>query len=384
MRSPRTLIGLVALVALLAVALGAARTTTAATPKPPIVIGIVAGLTGGSSTIGVPYVKGAQLSAQTINRRGGINGRKIELRIADNETQAVAGVQAALKLVNADKVHSLICSCFTVVFFPIAEALARSNIVITNNASSTPVVRTLPGHIVTSIPTDDVLGSELATWAYNLRFRRAAMLSVNDPYGSAFRDVVSKQYKKLGGQIPVDVVVDGGLPDYRPELRRIVDSGAKVLLMGTYTADARLQFRQLTQMGWRGIAFKLYPSATQLNLDPETHGRFFGLESTFVDSPAGKAWQARYKARWNEDPIIWSAVGYDAVWLNALGLANAANRNPATIKRAMVNGARTYLGPTGRIQFDRTFVRVKPSLAYYTIVRGQYVRVNAKGKVFKG
>jgi branched-chain amino acid transport system substrate-binding protein len=382
MRKGRARLGIVTF-ALVAAAFAAIATTASTANRPIIKIGVLAGLTGSSNTVGVPYVNGARMAAADINRLNGIKGRKVSLSIADNETQATASVQAALKLVDADKVHTLVCSCFTVLFFPIAEAIANKNIVVTSNGSTTPVIRTLPGHVVSTIATDDVLGAELARFAYGLKFKRAALLTVNDPYGSSFRKTVSDTYRKLGGQILIDLVADGGLPDYRPEMKRIIDSGAKVVLMGTYTNDARLQFRQLVQQGWDGIAFKLYPSATRLDQDKEANRRFFGLDNIMTSDAKGAAWQARYKATYGQDPTIWSAVGYDAVRLNALAVGNARNMQPASIKAAMRAQAAKYVGPTGRIEFDKTMVRIKPSLAFYTLLGGKYVRVDGKGKVIK-
>src|SRR3989304_3521755 len=123
-----------------------------------------------------------------------------------------------------DRVELLLCSCFTVIMFPVAQALANKNVVTINNGASTPVVRTLPGNLVTTMPTDDILGAELARFAYTLGFRRAALLTVNDPYGSSFREIVGKTYRGVGGEIVIDIVAEGGLPDYRPEMQRIVNS----------------------------------------------------------------------------------------------------------------------------------------------------------------
>ena len=50
----------------------------------------------------------------------------------------------------------------------------------------------------------------------------------------------------------------------------------------------------------------------------------------------------------------------------------------------MAAAAKQYVGPTGTLQFDKTYVRIKTPLAFYSIVKGEYVRVNAKGKLLKG
>lgn len=370
-----------AFLVLAVLAVAASAQTARGQARKPIVIGVVAGLTGGSNTVGVPYVEAAKLATEEINAKGGINGRRVQLVIQDNETNPVAGVQAALKLVDADRVEILLCSCFTVIMFPVAQALANKNIVAINNGASTPVVRTLPGNLVTTMPTDDILGAELARFASTLGFRRAALLTVSDPYGSSFREIVGKTYRELGGQIVIDVVAEGGLADYRPEMQRIVNSGAKALLMGTYTGDARLQFRQLTELGWKDIAFKLYPSVTRFHEDPETDKRIFGLEPTWLaNDPKGKDWRDRMRRATGKDPDYWAAVGYDATWLGALGVGNAKDSSAKSIREAIRTASATYSGPTGLVKLDDSFVRVNPSLAHFKLINKVWVRVDLHGR----
>src|SRR3989304_4949684 len=138
-----------------------------------------------------------------------------------------------------DRVELLLCSCFTVIMFPVAQALANKNIVAINNGASTPVVRTLPGNLVTTMPTDDILGAELARFAYTMGFRRSALLTVSDPYGSSFRQIVGNVYRELGGGVIIDLVAEGGLADYPPGMVRIVDSGAEGPLRRDSTRAAR-------------------------------------------------------------------------------------------------------------------------------------------------
>ncbi len=352
----------------------------AAASGKPIKIGVLSGITGEAATIGVPYVNGAKMAAEELAAKGGVDGRKVELVVADNKTEPVAGVQAGLKLVKSDKVDALVCSCFSTIFFPLTKALAQDNILLTNDASSTPEVRKQPGTFITTIPTDDVLGKALADYALNLGVKKAAMLTVNDPYGLAFRPAVLGAYKEGGGEIVTDITVASGLPSYAPEMQRIINSNPDGILAGTYTDDLRLQWKQLIAAGYKGKLFKLYPSSTPLNKDEGSEGRMFGLEGTWTDDQANKDWQQKYKDKYGEDPSYWSAVGYDAVMLNAQGVAASKSDKAEDIRNAVVEAAKTYRGPTGELKFDDTFVRVDSPLAHYEVKGGEYARVDENGQ----
>jgi branched-chain amino acid transport system substrate-binding protein len=351
----------------------------AASSGEPIKLGVLAGLTGDSSAIGVPYVNGVKMAVDEVNADGGVDGRNVEIETADNKTEPVAGVQAGMKLVRTGDIDALLCSCYSTIFFPLMNGLSKQDIVVTNDASSTPEVRELPGTIITTLPTDDVLGAALGKFAYDLGYKEASLISVNDPYGQAFTPVVSEAYEKAGGKLLEEIMVEGGLPNYRPEVSRIAKAGADALLMGSYTDDARLQFKQLSEAGWDGVAFKLYPTGNRLNEDKESNNRFYGLEGTWLASE-NKEWRDKYEAEFGEEPTIWAAIGYDAAMLNALGIAAAGSDKAEDIRASMVKAAETYEGPTGKLKFDDSFVRVDAPLAYYVVRDGKYVEIDENGE----
>src|SRR6201992_1880554 len=70
----------------------------------PIRIGVLAPLTGGGGPYGADIVKASKLAADQINAAGGVlGGRKIELFVEDDETNATAAVKAARELLAIDK-----------------------------------------------------------------------------------------------------------------------------------------------------------------------------------------------------------------------------------------------------------------------------------------
>ena len=67
----------------------------------PIVLGMLTPLSGSSAAIG-PYMKnGAQLAIDEINAKGGVNGRKLELKVEDDACDAKTAAAGANKLVTA-------------------------------------------------------------------------------------------------------------------------------------------------------------------------------------------------------------------------------------------------------------------------------------------
>lgn len=67
----------------------------------PIVIGASTGLTGAMSFFDVPDLDGAKLAIEDINAAGGIDGRKLELVVDDNQSKADRFVPSARKVLES-------------------------------------------------------------------------------------------------------------------------------------------------------------------------------------------------------------------------------------------------------------------------------------------
>ena len=96
---------------LLSLILGAAAVLALAAPAPcaePIKIGAFFALSGPAAPIGTPTKLVAQMAVDQINKAGGINGRPIELVVADTESEPTRAVQAFKKFVSVDKVVAVI------------------------------------------------------------------------------------------------------------------------------------------------------------------------------------------------------------------------------------------------------------------------------------
>lgn len=74
----------------------------------PIKIGVAVGLSGANSVVAPAVVQSSQLAVDEINAAGGILGRKVELDIADDASDAVGAQKAYDKLVFKDDVDAII------------------------------------------------------------------------------------------------------------------------------------------------------------------------------------------------------------------------------------------------------------------------------------
>ena len=65
-------------------------------------------MTGGSASYGISSKNGIELALKNVNQKGVLGGKKIELVVADNKSEASEALNAMQKLVSQDKVVAII------------------------------------------------------------------------------------------------------------------------------------------------------------------------------------------------------------------------------------------------------------------------------------
>lgn len=108
--------------------------------KDEIAIGAVGPLTGATAFIGVPARDGLAMAFNEINKRGGINGRKLRL-IFEHAFSPAESVAAAKKLVEQDKVYALILASGSTGAAAAADYVRSVAIPTYNIFGATPVIR---------------------------------------------------------------------------------------------------------------------------------------------------------------------------------------------------------------------------------------------------
>ena len=111
----RTLIGALALVA---AALPAAA-------QEAYLVGVSAALTGPAAGTTAPPIEALRLYIDLINARGGVNGKKIQLIVQDDQGEPSKAAANAKKLITQDGVQLLVLSSLSSTFAPVTPERDR-------------------------------------------------------------------------------------------------------------------------------------------------------------------------------------------------------------------------------------------------------------------
>lgn len=145
-------------------------------------IGLVQPLTGSVAYNGKSVVEGARLAVEEMNAAGGVLGKKIELIVEDGQCTPANSVNAVEKLVQKDKVVTLVgafCSSATAAIMPVAQKYKLP--LITGVSSKASLTEQGNPYFFRAAETDALMAEAFAKiLANDLKLTKVAYIGVND------------------------------------------------------------------------------------------------------------------------------------------------------------------------------------------------------------
>jgi branched-chain amino acid transport system substrate-binding protein len=244
---------LVALVACCVVVLAAPPAWTQSSP-PPLKIGWLAALTGPNSTPGIGQDRGIRYAADVINKAGGVMGRKIELVSRDTQGDPTKAVNAALEVINNDKVE------FTIGPTNSGECLATQPVIARYKVPSLPIgvvdslIDTVKFPYSFRVSNNNTQWQEsVLTYATKvLKAKKIGIIGDTTGYGTMSVNMSESLLKARGGvEIAYKGLVEASQTDVMADLRKAQSSGAEVMIV--WTDSAGLNSRLMNgraEMNW--------------------------------------------------------------------------------------------------------------------------------------
>jgi len=324
-----------------------------ATAADEIRIGYTPQLTGGHSGQGPHEVKAIKLALKQINAAGGVNGKKINLIIVDNQS-STSGAQAAVqKVVEEEKVLALIG--FLISGYVLATSDAIKTYGIPTVIGGTHASLTRRGNPwLFRVRPDDSIGA-LAMVKYideDMKLRRIGILHDSDAFGTGGADLVEKGAKERGLTIVGRERYMSRERDFTNRLLSMKDTRAEVIVVYGHAIDAAYIQQQYRKIGspFKYIGSPGSQMKSTLDLSMEAAEGLLAI-ADFVpgQSGANRKYLEAYKKEYNEDCDPTSAWVYDA--LNILVEAiKTAGEDRAKIREAIL-ALKGYQGVLGTFSF---------------------------------
>lgn len=343
--------------------------------KDAIKIGAVLPLTGDAAFYGVSIKQAIELATEELNVLGGINNRKIKVIFEDSKGLPKDGVAAFTKLVNFDNVIAVIGDAVSSVTLAIAPIANNNKIVVLSPLSSSPEITDAGEFIFRNVPSDYLGGRIAARFAFkNQGWKSLAILYVNNDFGAGLARVFSEEVSTLGGEVIAKEAYAIDSTNFRTQLTKIRNINPDAVFLVSYREASSI----LIQAKELGITSKFL--GTGLLEDPKiveiagesADGVYLTQLQYSPDSlsPATKKFVVAFQKKYESEPSILSAYGYDSMKVLAFAMDNS-DLTPESIKNELYK-IQDYEGVSGTISFDKNGDVIQP-MGIKVIQNGKFV-----------
>ena len=289
-------------------------------------LGILMPLTGAGGVEGPSMLKAAQAAVEEINAAGGPLGRPLRLIVEDDQTDPEAGVRAARKLVDVDKVPAVLgtwASGVTIAVAPVTQA-AKVVEMSTSGASRITEVQK-KGYVFRTEPDDLLFGKAYAALALKRGWKTAGVLGLNVPFTTTTVAAFKERFEQGGGKVLNYVTYNPDATSFKSETLQAFEGKPDFIHISGYEPDVTGVLRAAYEAGMK-VPFVIPAFAvseeTIANLGPAAEGLIMVAEGVDENSSGFKTMEKLFPDNsYQPHP----AQAYDM--LNLVALAIEASKN---------------------------------------------------------
>lgn len=348
--------------------LGAALAALAASSsaaESPIKIGSVISATGPASFLGDPEQKTLELYVEKINAAGGVLGRKLELVIYDDASDANKANAFARRLILQDQVDALVGASTTGSTMAMIPQIESAKIPFISLAAASVIVEPVKKWVFKMPHSDRMAAQKVLEDMKKRGFKSFALLSDTGGFGKSGRTETLKTAAAMGMTVADDQQYGEKDTDVTPQLTKIKTSGAQaILVFGTGQAPA------IIARNYQQLAMKqpLYTTHGQASLE---FVRIAGVaaEGIRMPSPAlliasdlpdsdkqkavSIAYAKAYQDRFKMDVSTFGGYAHDGLMMMVDAIKRAGTTDKEKV-RAALEATNGFVGVSGIYKMSPT------------------------------
>ena len=186
-----------------------------------IKIGSSLSVTGPASFLGDPEKKTLEMYVDEINKKGGINGQKLELVIYDDGGNPNAARTFATRLVEEDKVAAVIGGTTTGATMAMIPVFEEAQIPFISLAGGIPIIDPVKKWVFKTPHTDKMACQKIFADLAKRKLTTIAIISGTGAFGKSMHDQCVKIAKASGITIAAEETYGPGDTDMTPQLTKI-------------------------------------------------------------------------------------------------------------------------------------------------------------------
>ena len=328
-----------------------------------IKVGINYELSGAVATYGDASVKGIEMAFDEINAAGGINGKQVETIKYDTKSEPAEATTLATKLMTQDKVVTVIGPATSGSFKATIPVANQNKIPVVSGSATAEDVTVSNGKVqeyaFRTCFSDSFQGTAMASFATdNLGAKSAVIIKdTSSDYAKGLAENFSSKFESEGGTIVGEEGYVAGDTDFQAILTRIKSQSFDAIYLPGYYNEVGLIIKQARDLGLAApiLGGDGYESPTLLQLAGASalNNVYYTNHYSSLDTDNAKVGEfiANFKAKYNEDPSAFSALGYDTAYFVADAIGRASDLTGEAVKDAMASTT-DFSGVTGTFSID--------------------------------
>ncbi len=306
----------------LAASAGASAQASQGVTKDSITLGSIQDLSGPLAGFGKQVRMGMLLRVDEANEQGGVNGRKLELKVEDSGYDPKRAVLAAQKLVNQDKIFMMVGHIGT------AQNLAAMPVQFSKN-----VINFFPVTAAREMyePFHKLKYSFAATYYDQIRLEAPKLIKEknaqkictiyqDDEFGLEVMRGGEAALKAMGREYTEKTTFKRGATDFSSQVAKMKAAGCDFVILGTIIRETIGTIAEARKTGFNPTF--LGSSAAYTDLIHKLGGKAMDglyaamtVQHPYLDESSQpiRFWANKYKTKFNEDPTVFSVYGYSAI-----------------------------------------------------------------------
>jgi branched-chain amino acid transport system substrate-binding protein len=344
-------------------AFAGAASPASAQSNDPIKIGVIAEV---QSIAGAATPGGAQIAADEINAKGGINGRKVEIVSYDNKSSSADSVRAFQRAVSDDKVSAVIASYISEVVLALEPWAARLHMpLITPGAASNEITRpvhddydknkyTFHGYLTSGAQAQAVCDAAKDLLVDGMKMKTAVIMSEDAAWTKPLDAGYEECLPKAGLKVLDHIRFSPDTTDFTPIFNNLEGKKPDVIITGI----SHVGVQPTVQWKNQQVPVPMFGISAQA-LSPsfwaDTNGSAEGIPSlavatsTTAVTPKTKVFAAAFKAKFGSEPAYTGYTAYDEVYMITDAIKRAGSTDPDKMVAELEKT--DYVGTIGRVQF---------------------------------
>jgi branched-chain amino acid transport system substrate-binding protein len=311
-----------------------------------IKIGAILSLTGNSAGMGQSMRDGILLAVDEVNKRGGVNGNKIEMIIEDSKSDPKTAVDMfnKIELSQPPLFYLTFLSSVGVALGPLVD---EKKVVLVALSSNAPALTRNRQFVYQYWPTVQADVPPILLTLQDLKIKKLGIIYSNEVYGIEEQQSVAKAFKDVGGSV-VTQSIELMATDFNQQIEALKNTDAIFISsLGTSLTNVIHQLREIKYAG-----HILIPGAganPTFFILPEMQGIY--LSAPIIYNPEylyARDIAVKFTARYQKPLNHWAAIGYDFIKLIS-GLFEDHSMTRQSIRDILAKGFE-YSGVFGQVR----------------------------------